>query len=117
MKNKNHTRAAVLTLIPVIAFAAAFVCIAIYRITGRPSEGTGSLLGTIGVAGCFLLPLPCLIISAVGTSFASRAQKEGEIRSRRFFVIGIIEIILTAVTIVGFFIYVICSLFTISMGV
>ena len=45
--------------------------------------------------------LPCMVMSVVGTVFASRAKKEGQTASRKFFALGIIEIIIYAMGVMG----------------
>ncbi len=41
----------------------------------------------------FLSPLPCLVLSVIGTVFAAKATKEGTAGSIRFLILGIAEIL------------------------
>ena len=47
-----------------------------------------------GLMGILLSPLPCLIISIIGTVFAAKAAKEGSAKTPVFLILGIIEILI-----------------------
>ena len=102
MQNKNHTGARILTLIPVIVFVLTAICLLLANILEVPT-GRGvlySLLALAGVLSMFLSPLPCLVMSIVGTVFAAKAVKEGIVQSRKFLILGIIEILVYVVAVV-----------------
>ncbi|MCR5686897.1 MAG: hypothetical protein K6G58_02585 [Lachnospiraceae bacterium] len=94
MDNKNHTRARILTLIPIIVFAvtsAILVPMTIsYLSTG--SDVTAVAIIIVGTACLAITTLPCIVMSVLGTVYAAKAKKEGNEASRKFFVIGIVEI-------------------------
>ena len=95
MYSKNHTAAKILTLIPVVAFVLTVICLLLANILEVPT-GRGvlySLFALMGLVGMFLSPLPCLVMSVIGTVFAAKAVKEGIVQSRKFLVLGIIEIL------------------------
>ncbi|MCR4740582.1 MAG: hypothetical protein K5886_10050 [Lachnospiraceae bacterium] len=95
MDNKNHKRAKILTLIPLIIFAVTAACL-IPLMISYFSTGSDVTAVAIILAGTLILiftTLPCLVMSVMGTVFASKAKNEGQSESRKFFVIGIIEII------------------------
>ena len=95
MNNKNHKRAKILTLIPIIAFALTAACLIPLTISyfSTGSDVTAVAIIFIGSLSLILTTLPCLVLAIVGTVYASRAKNEGIAASRKFFVIGIIEIV------------------------
>ena len=94
MNSKNHLRAKIMVLIPIFVFVAATFCMVIALILEGPTnKGTiYSIFGFIGLINLFLSPLPCLVLSVIGIVFAAKALKEGIVQSRKFLVIGILEI-------------------------
>ena len=69
MKNGNYSKAKVLTLIPVIVFAVTVICMVLATILEGPT-GRGAVYTVFAFAGLmsmFLAPLPCLVISVIGT--------------------------------------------------
>ena len=92
MDNKNYKTAKILVLIPLIIFAVMAV-------------------------SALLLPLPCLIMAVMGTVYASRAKAEGAAQAGKFYVIGVIEIIVIIAAVIGFGIYFLAGLWNVAMGV
>ena len=95
MKNGNYSKAKVLTLIPVIVFAVTVICMVLATILEGPT-GRGAVYTVFAFAGLmsiFLAPLPCLVISVIGTVFAVKVTKEGTAEARKFFVLGLVEIL------------------------
>ncbi|ETP71344.1 hypothetical protein UYO_2706 [Lachnospiraceae bacterium JC7] len=91
----NYTKAKVLTLIPIIVLFVTFICMVLATILQVPTN-RGALYTVFAFAGLmsiFILPLPCLVISIVGTVFAANAIKEGITAARKFLILGIIEIL------------------------
>lgn len=117
MNSKNYTRAKVLTLIPLILFAFLALCYLIDSALPPSSERLGNVLQTILTLGFLFLPVPCLIMAIAGIVCASDAKKEGIAQARIFFVIGLLEIIAVIASGVGFGVYMLVQLFTVSMGV
>ena len=77
--NKNLSRAKKLIMIPLVILAITFVCLLLASILEIPA-GRGfiySVCALIGVMSIFLSPLPCLLMSLLGTIFAAKALKEG----------------------------------------
>ncbi len=95
MKNGNYTKAKILTLIPVIVLALTVICMILATIlegpTGRDTIYT--IFAFAGLMSIFLSPLPCLVLSVIGTVFAAKATKEGTAGSIRFLILGIAEIL------------------------
>ncbi len=95
MKSSNYSKAKTLTLIPIIVLAVTVICIVLASLLEGPTnKGTlYSVLAFAGLISMFIAPLPCLVISAVGTAFAAKAKKEGTTEARKFFILGLIEIL------------------------
>ena len=94
MKNNNYTKAKVLTLIPVIVLVFTVICMVLATILEVPT-GRGLIYTVFAFAGLmsiFLSPLPCLVVSIIGTVSAVKAVKEG-MAARKFIVLGIVEIL------------------------
>ncbi|MBR2531510.1 MAG: hypothetical protein IKE56_02445 [Lachnospiraceae bacterium] len=107
MKNGNYSKAKVLTLIPIIVPAVTVICMVLATVLEVPT-GRGLLYTIFAFAGLmsvFISPLPCLVISVVGTVFAAKAVKEGIAEARKFFILGIIEIL----------VYVVCTILVVLM--
>ncbi len=92
---RNHSIAKVLILIPIVVFAVTVVCLGLATILEFPTNRgvIYSVLMWIALFNIFIMPLPCLVMSAVGTVLAAKSAKEGVVQSRKLIVIGIIEII------------------------
>ncbi len=99
MKNSNYSKAKALTLIPIIALAVTVICMVLATILEVPtSRGViYTIFAFAGLISVFISPLPCLVISVIGTIFAAKAVKEGIAESRKFFILGIIEILIYVV--------------------
>lgn len=95
MNNRNHRIAKILVLIPIAVFIITAISMGLATVLEYPTDmGLAyTVFAFIGIMSIFLSPLPCLVISIVGTVFAAKATKEGVVQSRKFLVIGIIEII------------------------
>ncbi|MCR5590823.1 MAG: hypothetical protein K6F73_04765 [Lachnospiraceae bacterium] len=100
--SKNHKRAKVLTLIPLIVFALSVICEGALTINYFRTGSDVAAIAVIflGTMTAILTTLPCLIMSVLGTVYAARAKSEGEAASRKFFVLGVIEI---AIYVLGVF--------------
>ena len=99
MNNKNYKRAKTLTLIPIIILVLTLICLLLSSVLAVPT-GKGLIYTIFMIAGLvsiFLMPLPCLVMSIVGTIFASKAIKEGVRETRKFLVLGIIEIVFSVI--------------------
>lgn len=112
MNNADHRKAKILTLIPLAVFAViAIILVPLtvdYLSTG--SDVTAVALIFLGSSSMLLTTAPCLVMSVMGTVFASKAIKEGALQSRKFFVMGIIEILV-------FCVGVICAVGTVILSV
>ncbi len=103
MNHKNHVRAKVLTLIPIAVFAVAAACL-VPLIVSYLSTGSDVTAVAVIIAGTLILiftTLPCLVMSVAGTVFAAKAKNEGQTASRKFFVIGIVEIVVCSLGVAG----------------
>ena len=103
MDTKYHKKAKILLLIPVIVFAVNTVCFVPLTISYLSTGSDVTAVAIVFLASLSLIftALPCMVMSVVGTVFASRAKKEGQTASRKFFVLGIIEIIIYAMGVMG----------------
>ena len=99
MKNSNYSNAKVLTLIPGIILAVTVICMLLADILEVPTSRGAiySFFVFVGLMSIFLSPLPCLVMSIIGTVFATRAKKEGTAAAQKFFILGIIEILVYVV--------------------
>ena len=114
MKNKNYSRANVLTLIPIFVLVATVLCLVLASILEVPtSRGVlYTIFAFAGLMGILVSPFPCLVMSIFGTVFASKATKEGEAGAKKFFILGIMEIL---VHVVGVFLAI--TMFIVGQGV
>ncbi len=103
MDNKYHKRAKILILIPIIVFAVTAACLIplIISYLSSGSDVTAVMIIFIGSLSLIFTALPCMVMSVAGTVFAARAKKEGQTASRKFFVLGIIEIVIYALGVMG----------------
>ena len=95
MKNSNYSKAKALTLIPIIVLMFTVICMVFATILEVPTNRgvLYSIFALTGLISMFLAPLPCLVISVIGTMFAVRVTKEGTAGARSFLILGIIEIL------------------------
>ncbi|MBR3635883.1 MAG: hypothetical protein IKN47_06770 [Lachnospiraceae bacterium] len=94
--NKNLSRAKKLIMIPLVILAITFVCLLLASILEIPA-GRGfiySVCALIGVMSIFLSPLPCLLMSLLGTIFAAKALKEGEKEARLYLIMGLSQVLI-----------------------
>ena len=103
MNNKYHKRAKILILLPIIVFVVNAVCFVPLTISYLSTGSDVTAVAIVFLASLSLIftALPCMVMSVVGTVFASRAKKEGQTASRKFFALGIIEIIIYAMGVMG----------------
>ena len=99
MKNSNYSKAKVLTLIPIIVLMVTLICMVLATMLEVPTNRgvLYTIFGFAGLTSIFAAPLPCLVISIIGTVFAVRATKEGASEARKFVILGIIEILVYVV--------------------
>ena len=77
MKNSNYSKAKALTLIPIIILAVTVICMVLADILEAPTS-RGAIYTAFAFAGLMsilLSPLPCLVMTIIGTVFATRAKK------------------------------------------
>ena len=92
---KRYRAAKILTAIPLIVFVVAMLCFITAGFLERPTNrgSVYSLLMFISLVCMFLLPIPCLIISFIGTIFAHLGRKGLVHAPIGTFILGLIEII------------------------
>lgn len=95
MQNRNYTRARILIWIPIAIFIYTVICMILATVLEAPTNrGTlYSIIAFMGLMSMFLAPLPCLVMTVIGTVFAGKATKEGETKARKYLVIGLLEIL------------------------
>lgn len=95
MDNMNYHKAKRMVLIPIIIVLVAVVCLVLASILEQPTNrGTlYSILALIAILIIFMSPIPCLVMSVIGTILAIKAVKEGTAQARKYIVIGMIEIL------------------------
>ncbi len=105
MKNRNYLNAKRLTLIPLVVWAVTIVCSVLSLILEFPTHRGAiySILAIVSLMSILLSPLPCLMLSVLGMVFAIKARKENIVETKKFFVLSIVEIIISILG-VGFMI-------------
>ena len=96
MKDGNYTKAKVLTLIPVIVLAFTVICMVLATILEGPTNRGAiyTIFAFAGLMSIFFSPLPCQVISVIGTVFAAKAVRGGATEARKFLILGIFEILI-----------------------
>ena len=104
----HYSKSKLFTLIPIIILALTIICLVLATILEVPTNRGAlySIFAFAGVISLFISPLPCLVISVIGTVFAAKAKARG------FLILGIAEIL---VYIVGAILAII--MFTAGQGV
>ena len=103
MKDKNHTIGKILVLIPAIIFFIGMICLLPLILDYFSSGSDVIAVAIIFLCSLFLIitPLPCLIMSILGTVFAAKAKKEGVVQAQKFFVLGVVELVIHGIGILG----------------
>lgn len=103
MDRRYHTRAKVMTLIPLVVFvvsAAILIPLTVsYFSTG--SDPAAMLLIFVGSMILIFTAMPCFVLAIVGTAAAAKSKQAGFPASQKFYVIGIVEIILYSLGLIG----------------
>ena len=88
-----------MVMIPIIIFAVTVISFVLAVILEGPTDkgAVYALFAFISIISIFMAPLPCLIISVIGTVLAVKAIRAGDSKARKYLFIGIIEIAVTAV--------------------
>ena len=99
LKNKDYSKAKVLTLTPLIVLAVTVICMVLATILEGPTNRgvIYTVFAFAGLMSMFISPLPCLAVSVVGTIFAAKAKKDGVSQALRFLILGIAEILVYVV--------------------
>ncbi len=99
MKSSNYSRAKVLTLIPIIILMITVICMVLATILEVPTNRgmIYTIFAFVGLMNILISPLPCLVISIIGTVFAVKSVKEGGAGATIFLTLGIIEILVYVV--------------------
>lgn len=95
MDNMNYHKAKKMVLIPIMIILLAVVCFVLASILEQPTNRgmLYSILALIAILIIFMSPIPCLVMSVIGTILAIKAVKEGTAQARKYIVIGMIEIL------------------------
>ena len=93
----NKGDAKVLLIIPVALFATMIVSFLIASILEFPTDrgAVYSVFLMLSLAIFFLAPLPCIVLSVIGTLFVSRLKKQNDEGHNALFVLGAIDIALS----------------------
>ncbi len=99
MRNSSYSKAKVLTLIPIIVFVVTVICMVLATVLEGPTHRGAiySIFAFVWIISMFLSPLPCLVLSILGTVFAAKAAKDGSAKTSVFLILGIIEILIYVV--------------------
>ena len=103
MEQKKYKAAKVLILIPIIIFVLTAICLGALSISyfSTGSDVTAVALIFISTMSALLTTLPGLVMAILGTVFSARAKKEGAASLGKFFVMGVIEIVVYGIGILG----------------
>ena len=96
---RSKSTARSMVMIPIIIFAVTVISFVLAVILEGPTDkgAVYALFAFISIISIFMAPLPCLIISVIGTVLAVKAIRAGDSKARKYLFIGIIEIAVTAV--------------------
>ena len=96
---RSKSTARSMVMIPIIIFAVTVISFVLAVILEGPTDrgAVYVLFAFISIISIFMAPLPCLIISVIGTVLAVKAIRAGDSKARKYLFIGIIEIAVTAV--------------------
>ncbi len=99
MKSSSCSKAKTLTLIPVVVLAVTVICAVLAAALKVPTSKGAlyTVFALTGLISAVISPFPCLVLSVVGTAFAAKAKKEGTTAAQKFFILGIIEILVCVV--------------------
>lgn len=91
--NSGIKTAKILVGIPLGAFIAEGICFLLSMILEKPTDrgAVYTLLAAAWLLGIFIFPLPCLMMSTVGTVMAAKAKKQNEKGAMGALILGIIE--------------------------
>lgn len=80
MASTQLKKAKALVRIPLVLFAAGIICFILSMVLEKPTNrGTVyTVVSSVWLFGIFLAPLPCLVMSLIGTVMAGKAKKQGE---------------------------------------
>ncbi|MCR5356583.1 MAG: hypothetical protein K6E63_04185 [Lachnospiraceae bacterium] len=92
---RNHTIAKTMMIIPIVLLAVTLLSLAIATaLEGPTGRGTVySIFMIIVLIGLFLAPPACFIFSIIAIVFSGKAMKEGNSKSVKILIIGIIELV------------------------
>ena len=96
---RSKSTARSMVMIPIIIFAVTVISFILAVLLEGPTDkgAVYVLFAFISIISIFMAPLPCLIISVIGTVLAVKAIRAGDSKARKYLFIGIIEIAVTAV--------------------
>ena len=96
---RSKSTARSMVMIPIIIFAVTVISFILAVLLEGPTDkgAVYVLFAFISIVSFFMAPLPCLIISVIGTVLAVKAIRAGDSKARKYLFIGIIEIAVTAV--------------------
>ena len=103
-REKKYAKAKNLVLSPFIVFAFIAACFVIAMMMNVPMSSTNVIYRfciTVALLGGIAAPLPCLVMTVIGTVLSAKAMKEGFKQYTVFFVIGLIEIVLSVAITIG----------------
>ena len=95
MNDRKVTTAKVLILIPLVIFVATIVAGVAASLLEFPTDRGGlySVLALIAILNLFTAPLPCLILSIIGTVKIVKARQQDVTDTAVFLFLGVAEII------------------------
>ena len=95
--NKSNVR--ILLIIPAALFATMIVSFLIASILESPTDrgAAYSFFLVLSLAIFLLAPLPCIVLSVIGTLFVSRLRKQKSAEHNALFVLGTIDIALSII--------------------
>ena len=96
---RSKSTARSMVMIPIIIFAVTVISFVLAMLLEGPTDkgAVYALFAFRGIISIFMSPLPCLIISVIGTVLAVKAIRAGDSKARKYLFVGIIEIAVTAV--------------------
>ena len=95
MNDRNFKTAKILLLIPPAAAVLCVVCVIISIIPELSPYGALPGPEEVALGILFASPIPCLVMSVIGTVLAGKANKAGVTKAKTLYTLGIFEIFLS----------------------
>ena len=96
MASSKLKKAKALVGIPIAVLVIGIACFALSMVLEKPTDrGTVySVVSAVWLFGLFLAPIPCFVMSLVGTVMAANVKKSGEQGANGTVILGVMELLI-----------------------